>query len=375
VAGLGAINLTGNALSQTLYGNNGVNALYGGDGNDSIYGFAGADALYGGTGNDSLVGGADNDLYFVDSATDVVVEIAGGGTADRVFTSVNYTLAAGADIEILSTTSVAGFAPISLTGNALSQTIYGNAGANAMYGGGGNDSMYGFDGADTLNGGLGTDSLVGGNDSDWFFVDSQTDVVIELAGGGTADRVFASTSYVLSTTADIEVLSTTSNAGLTAINLTGNGLSQTIYGNDGTNVLNGGGGNDTIYGLGGTDTLNGGTGSDSLNGGLGADAFVFDTALGATNIDTIGNYTVVDDVIRLSSLIFTGLGSGVALAAGAFASNTTGLAVLSTDHIIYQSNTGALFFDVDGFGGVAGKQFATITANLAGFGAGEFFMV
>ncbi len=72
--------------------------------------------------------------------------------------------------------------------------------------------------------------------------------------------------------------------------------------------------------------------------------------MGATNIDPIGRYVVTDKIIGLSGAIFTGLGCGVALATGAFANNTTGLAVLATEHIIYQSNTSKLSFDVDGAG-------------------------
>ena len=51
-----------------------------------------------------MAGGTGNDWYIVDSLTDVIIEAAGQGTLDRVFTSVNYTLTAGAHVEILSTT-------------------------------------------------------------------------------------------------------------------------------------------------------------------------------------------------------------------------------------------------------------------------------
>ena len=37
----------------------------------------------------------------------------------------------------------------------------------------------------------------------------------------------------------------------------------------------------------------------------------------------------------------------------------------ASDRIIYNSATGALYFDVDGVGGAAQVQFATLTAGLA----------
>ncbi len=372
--GTTAISFNGNDLAQTITGNAGVNSFNGMAGNDTIFGLGGNDTLNGGTGDDQLVGGDGNDWFYIDSTLDTVVELVGGGTADRILTSVTFVMSALADIEQLSTTSQAGVTNINLTGNALAQMITGNSGMNALNGLGGADTMYGWDGNDTLNGGTGVDVMVGGNGDDWFYVDDALDTVIDQVGGGTADRVLSSVTYALSAAANIEILSTAAAGGVTAIDLTGNSIAQTITGNEGANRLSGLGGNDTMNGGGGSDTLNGGTGTDLLVGGLGADTFVFDTALGATNIDTIGGYIVADDMIQLSSAIFTGLAAG-ALNAAAFASNATGLAERTSDHIIYQSTTGKLFFDVDGLGGAAGQQFATVAANLAGFGAGEFFVV
>ena len=68
-------------------------------------------------------------MYYIDNAGDAAIEAAGGGS-DRVLTSVNYTLTAGSEVELFTTTNTAGNGAINLTGNALAQTIPGNAGSN-----------------------------------------------------------------------------------------------------------------------------------------------------------------------------------------------------------------------------------------------------
>ena len=78
-----AINVSGNALNNTiigslkndtLYGANGNDYLIGGIGNDKIYGQNGDDILWGGIGNDTLVGGngADTFIYRSGDGKDVI---------------------------------------------------------------------------------------------------------------------------------------------------------------------------------------------------------------------------------------------------------------------------------------------------------------
>ncbi|HTU10086.1 MAG TPA: choice-of-anchor I family protein [Allosphingosinicella sp.] len=147
-AGTGAINLTGNALANTLIGNAGANVLSGGGGGDTLRGGAGNDALYGGTGTNQLEGGTGNDIYVIYTTADTVVELAGEGT-DRVYAAVDYTLAAGVSVETMSTEWNAGTDAIDLTGNELANLVIGNDGANILNGGAGNDVLDGKSGADT----------------------------------------------------------------------------------------------------------------------------------------------------------------------------------------------------------------------------------
>ena len=140
-------------------------------------------------------------------------------------------------------------------------------------------------------------------------------------------------------------------------NLTGSNFNDSVYGNSAANAINGGAGNDVIKGYAGNDTLTGGSGSDTFN---------FNTALNAaTNVDTITDFNVAADTIQLDDAIFTVLAVGT-LAAAAFAANGTGLAGDSSDRIIYETDTGKLFYDRDGSGvSFDGIQFAKVSTGLS----------
>ncbi|MER8640178.1 calcium-binding protein [Mesorhizobium sp. M1365] len=332
-SGTTAINLTGNEFAQTIVGNAGANVINGGGGGDIINGGGGADTMAGQGGNDT---------FYIDNAGDRVVEGAGGGT-DKVLTSVSHALSAGSELEFLATSNPSGTTAINLTGNEFAQTIVGNAGANVINGGGGGDIINGGGGADTMAG-------QGGNDT--FYVDNTGDRVYEAVGGGT-DRVFTSVSHALLAGSQIELLATTNPSGTSAINLTGNAFAQTIQGNAGANVINGGGGADILTGNGGND------------------AFVFNSALGAGNIDKVTDFNKLQDKIQLDDAIFAGLKLG-GLSSDAFFAGTA--AHDSSDHIIYNSSTGALSFDSDGIGGAAQIQFATLSPGLS-LTAGSFLVI
>jgi len=316
-AGTIPLNLTGNEFGQTIYGNAGVNVINGKGGVDVMRGLGG------------------NDTYYVDSAADQVFEGSGGG-ADMVAASVSYTLAGGQEVETLRTTSNSGTGAINLTGNALHQEIIGNAGANILHTGGGV--------ADKMSG-------LGGNDT--YRVYNSGDVIVETASQGTADLVMSAVDYVLTAGAYIERLATNGTAGTSTIDLTGNDLGQEVVGNTGANILNGKGGNDVIKGLGGKDTLTGGTGGDS---------FVFNTALSAsTNVDTITDFNPAADTIQLENAIFSKLTSTGTLSSSFFRANTTGTAQDANDYIVYETDTGKLFYDSNGNASGGSIQFAILT--------------
>ena len=325
--GTGAINLTGNHLDNQIWGNAGANTLSGGGGRDTLFGFAGNDILDGGALADQMFGGTGDDLYLVDGEVfdngspllrDHIVEATGEGFDIVVVASGYYLLNAGAHIELMTTGWIEGTAAVTILGNEFAQQIWGNASANLMDGGAGNDELFGFGGNDTLYGGDGNDTLFGGAGSDQsygglgddtHFADNAADVAIENAGEGN-DVLAASVDYALSTGASIELMTTGFIGGTGTINLTGSDLDNQIWGNNGINALSGLQGNDALFGFGGNDRLDGGLGFDLLVGGDGQDNFVFASALGPTNIDTIADFVVADDTILLDDAMFAALGLG-----------------------------------------------------------------
>jgi Ca2+-binding RTX toxin-like protein len=320
VTGTSGIDLTGNSLKQDITGNAGNNTL--------SSGAAGA--------ADTMRGLEGNDTYLIYNSGDIIVETATQGKADKVAAAADYTLGAGVHVEIMTTTSAAGTSAINLTGNALAQDITGNAGNNILSSGAAGS-------ADTLRG-------LGGDDI--YRVYNSGDIIVETASQGAADRVMAAVDYKLGAGVHVEIMTTNGTTGTSGIDLTGNEIAQSITGNAGANVLDGKGGNDVLNGLGGKDTLRGGTGSD---------IFVFDTALGAANVDTIADFSVVDDTIRLENAIFAALTTTGTLSLANFRANTTGEAQDSNDRIIYETDTGRLYYDADANGAGARIHFATLT--------------
>ena len=247
----------------------------------------------------------------------------------------------------------------SLTAKVMtSLNLMGDANGNLLTGAGyddnlsglaGNDVLIGNAGADILDGGIGMDYMEGGLGNDTYVVDNTMDIVREISSAGGIDLVKSSVSYALGT--HIENLTLT---GVAAVSGTGNELANVIEGNAAANVLNGGAGNDVLVGGGGNDTLVGGSGSDF---------FVFKVAANAiNNLDTVIDFQSGLDKIQLSRSVFSALGtSSTALTQGQFWS---GAGVVkghdADDRVLYNTSTGALYYDADGSGSVAAVQIALI---------------
>ncbi|MCC8429563.1 hypothetical protein LJ725_11340 [Reyranella aquatilis] len=405
------------ATALTLTGNELDNQIFGGDGNDTLEGGSGNDVLNGGAGLDMLVGGDGDDVYLIDDLGDVIVEGAGGGT-DILYSSTNFFLADGVEIESLR---VAGSTGRTLSGNDQDNRIFGNSGDDTLDGETGNDLLHGREGDDlisttgasaTINGGEGNDTIrldgtststgvvFGGLGDDTVrsadlgqFVLRQVETLDTYYGfvsgsvaqfasfaAYTADLAAPDTRISISLRDAGGTLDFTTgisgqnsveirDAGLTSrISITGSvnddvlfgsSFSDALRGGDGDDVLAAGSGRDTLEGGDGADRLNGGADTDQLAGGAGNDTFVFDSPFGGnTNRDAIADFVSGSDRIEIDqSSYFIGLSLG-SLDPLQFAIGTaTGVG----PQIVYNQVTGALFFDTNGAGVGGASQFATLT--------------
>ena len=158
---------------------------------------------------------------------------------------------------------------------------------------------------------------------------------------------------------------TESNGNDTLSGTSGNDRFNGLAGNDvinglaGNDILNGGAGNDTLNGGAGADKLQGGLGNDVLTGGVGKDIFQLTTL----SKDTITDFSVVDDTIQLENSVFAKLTATGVLNAANFKIGTA--AADANDYVIYNSGTGALFYDADGNGAGAATQIALLGIKLA----------
>ena len=251
-------------------------------------------------------------------------------------------------------------------GTAATDYLCGTATSDWIRGRGGSDLLAAAAGDDTINGGAGADYMRGGLGNDVYVVDNVGDVVYERAGEGT-DLVYSGITLTLA--AQVENLTLT---GTATIDGNGNALANVLRGNAAANMLSGAAGNDTIHGGAGNDRLGGGTGSDRLLGGLGDDTFVFDTALGpAASRDTVVDFSSTaagnDDTIMLDDAVFAALHdpgrASYALDPGQFVAGPDARATLHQAQIVYDTATGALYYDADGIGGQAMVRFATLSGR------------
>ena len=143
-----------------------------------------------------------------------------------------------------------------------------------------------------------------------------------------------------------------------------------LRGTSGDDEILGLGGRDRLFGDAGIDHIDAGEGNDLLwggadadimTGGPGRDLFVFDTTF-VSAVDELTDFSPTDDFIILENAIFSGLQNGrlnnSALHIGTEAHD-------NTDRIIYDDQTGALYFDADAIGGADAQQFAQLTAGLS----------
>ena len=123
-------------------------------------------------------------------------------------------------------------------------------------------------------------------------------------------------------------------------------------------------GDDVFRNKGGTaGRVFGGDGNDKLFAGSHADKFVFDTTLNAaTNVDRVHHFDPGTDKLFLDQSVFTSLAGPGTLPAGEFHKGHH--AADGDDYIIYNPDTGSLYYDPDGNGSAHKVQFAQLDTGL-----------
>jgi len=343
----GGVAFRGTAGADTLDGSLGAVALLleGAAGADQLKGGTATDVLDGGAGNDVMSGGLGDDFYRVDSVGDTVVEAVGGGD-DIVLTSLARFLL-GSNLEDLAYDGALAFTG---TGNALDNTLTGGAGA------------------DTLDGLGGADRMIGGAGNDTYIVDSTGDLAVEDAAMGS-DHVKATASHTLG--ANVEKLTLTGKAQLDG---SGNIHDNVLTGNAGNNWLTGLAGSDSLYGGTGDDVLNGGAGADAMTGNAGADRFVFDVIEVKANKDTIKDFEKGVDTIALDADVFSAVASTAAGTLDPAQFVIGGLPTNGSSRILYNTSSGAIYYDPDGTGSSPSLLIATLSSKPV-LGAGDFLLI
>ncbi|MBD1836598.1 calcium-binding protein [Cyanobacteria bacterium FACHB-472] len=178
LTGDAAINGTGNALNNDMYGNEASNTLNGGDGDDWFEGQGG--------GNDILIGGNGNDTYLISDtdANDTVIEAVNGGT-DFVWAATSWTLSA--NVENLRLYALSSADSMYGTGNELDNKIEGDYSHDTLKGKAGNDILTSGSGNDTLVGGSGSDVLTGSVGADKFYFHGKSSAVDRITDFSVAD--------------------------------------------------------------------------------------------------------------------------------------------------------------------------------------------
>jgi hypothetical protein len=177
-----------------------------------------------------------------------------GGAAN---TGIVLNLAAG--IEQLT---LAGDAPINVTGNDSANIINGNGGGSTLNGGDGDDAINSGAGFDLVDGGAGTDRLIVDYSA------STTNFGGGIDGGSLADGYHgdwgdsADNGVAFSGIENFSIMTGTAN--------------DIVHTGDGDDMIGTGAGSDDIDAAGGDDTIDPGTGTDHVVGGPGTDHLIVD---------------------------------------------------------------------------------------------------
>lgn len=368
--------VTGSAYADLVTGGIGTELINTGGGDDTIVGFAGPDTIDGGAGFDKLI--------LLASSSNL------NAATDNQFRN----------IEAISAVTAINGVNINLAYQTEKFLITGSNSSDTLTGGSGDDSFLSFFGTDFIDGGQGYDTLIINNK------------INNLNGASDGQILNVEAVSALDATTGVTIIlnnqteAFTITGGRFADSLTATPQSDTFLGFVGDDTINGGGGIDVVMLtatstdlnnatnaqisnierisaatateavkidlsrqseafeiVGGAfgDTLSGGASADKLTGGAGADHFLFSQMPANKIVDVILDFTVGVDRLDFTKSAFNALVAPRDLPEALYWSSTTATAAHdSDDRIIYNTTTGALFYDADGIGVTAAVQIATL---------------
>lgn len=192
--------LSGNAVTNFIYGRGGHDVLQGRGGNDLLYGGSdndvldggdGDDGLEGGLGADQIDGGAGNDTAsYLNSSAGVVVNLttgrgAGGDAEGDTYSSIETVLGS----ILYADTIIGNDAANYVVGEGPQDSIEGRGGNDTIFGdgfvsgGSGDDRIIAYNSPSTLNGVLGNDFIIGSYQVDRIEGGQGNDTILGSSGG------------------------------------------------------------------------------------------------------------------------------------------------------------------------------------------------
>ncbi|MFC5769263.1 type III effector HrpK domain-containing protein [Thauera sinica] len=354
-----------------------------------------------------------------------VVSVIGTGGTDQLQAKTPAGMDGKANARIESISAYESWGVTQLAGDSGDNVLFGNDGPNMLYGFDGNDTLDGVSGSDLLVGGAGDDTYIAGMGGGrtliverhqagqpehdvlrlegvdaadisevWFskvgtdlqisFYDREDTITIDGWYASPANRVETISAGTFSISSDnvirlagamaaYDLPSEQDSDAAAKIRSALDDAYRAFWALPQTQALNswkvGTDGSDTLTGGAGADRLNGKLGNDTLTGGGGADTFIFDTALGSNNVDTIADFNMAEkDSIVLDSAIFTRLAlgklSGFNFRLASAAPNG------GDDYIVFDHESKSLYYNEQGGAG-NGVLFAQIP-NLSSAYVGAF---
>jgi Ca2+-binding RTX toxin-like protein len=331
--------IVGTEGDDTLFGTGGDDLMDGRGGNDSLIGAGGDDTLLGGTGNDSFDGGMGADSITGGSGSDEFLFRSPQSAVDRI------------------TDFVSGSDTLAFDNNAFTEI-----GAFGEFAAG--DDRF-FAGAGATGGQDAEDRVVYDTSTGNLYYDANG------SGAGGAQLIAVLEGEPALSATDITVV------GLGGATIEGSQGPDRLMGTPFDDTILGRGGNDTIAGAGGNDWLEGGTGQDQVNGGAGNDSFVFREAPTNSNFDRIADFTSGADTLRLDDAAFANIGAEGDFAAGDdrfFAGAGARAGQDAEDRLVYNTSTGALWYDADGSGS-GGQQLVATLQGAPTLGASDIAVI